>query len=120
MLPRRFAIKLLLPLDPRPLFCDRRSRCHAEQEVSLASVKDDEVVQIVKKRPGTVRIDRVGSVRRRMAVRLICPVQDFTVGASRRANEADRPISVKDVDADLGDRAHAIVLARPAERRRSL
>jgi hypothetical protein len=41
---------------------------------------------------------------------------DFTVGASGRANEAARPISVKDVDANLGDRAtHDIVHARPAE-----
>jgi hypothetical protein len=41
---------------------------------------------------------------------------DFTVGASGRANEAARPVSVKDADANLGDRAtHDIVHARPAD-----
>jgi hypothetical protein len=40
---------------------------------------------------------------------------DFTVGASGRANDAAHPVSVKDVNANLGDRAtHAIVRARPA------
>jgi hypothetical protein len=52
---------VLLLLDPRPLFRDNRSRRHGQQEISFASVKDDEVLQFVKKRPGTVRINRVAS-----------------------------------------------------------
>jgi hypothetical protein len=53
---------LILLFDPRPLFRDNRSRRHGEQEASLASV-NDEVVQFVKERPGTVRIDGVASGR---------------------------------------------------------
>jgi len=53
----------VLPVEPRPLFRDSRSRRHGEQEVSLASVKDDEVLRSVKERSGTVRIDRVSSRR---------------------------------------------------------
>src|SRR5579872_7312671 len=102
---------VLVLLDPRPLFRDNRARRHAEQEVSLASVKDDEVLRFVKKRPGTVRIDRVAP-----RLEMIGPVFNFTVAASGRANQVDRPFSVLDVDANLGDRAtHDIVHARPAE-----
>ena len=47
---------------------------------------------------------------------MICPVFDYTVAAPAGANEKDPPISVKDVDANLSDRAtHDIVHARPAE-----
>ena len=57
---------VLLLLDPRPLLRDNRSRRHAEQEESLASVKDDEVVGFCtirsEERPGTIRIDRVACV----------------------------------------------------------
>jgi hypothetical protein len=50
------------------------------------------------------------------SARGIGPVSDFTVAASGRANEAARPISVEDVDANFGDRAtHDIVHPRPAE-----
>ena len=77
---------LILRLEPRPLFRDNRSLRHGEQEVSLASVNDDEVVHFVKERPGTVRIDRVASRRW-----MICPVLDYTVAAPGGANETDRP-----------------------------
>jgi hypothetical protein len=105
---------LLLHLQPDPLFRGNRVRRRAEQEESLASVKDDEVVVFCtirsEERPGTIGIDRVASARRDIG-----PVLDFTVGASGRANEAARPVSVKDADANLGDRAtHDIVHARPA------
>jgi len=105
---------LLLLLDPRPLLRDNRSRRHAEQEESLASVKDDEVVGFCtirsEERPGTIRIDRVAGVHAR---RRIGPVLDVTVVASGQASKADRPVSVKGLDADRGDRAtHDIVHAR--------
>jgi hypothetical protein len=65
----------------------------------------------IEERPGAVGIDRVASVRRGIG-----PILDFTVGASGRADEAAHSISVKDVDANLSDRAaHDIVHARPAE-----
>jgi hypothetical protein len=86
-------------------------------EESLASVKDDEVVGFCtirsEERPGTIRIDRVACVH---APRRIGPVLDVTVVASGQASKADRPVSVKDLDADRGDRAtHDIVHARPVE-----
>jgi hypothetical protein len=106
---------LLLHLQPLPLFRGNRFRGHAEQEESFASVKDDEVVAMcavcIEERPGTIRIDRVASVRREIG-----PVSDVTVGASGRANEAAPPISAVEGDANLGDgAAHDIVHARPAE-----
>ena len=106
---------LVLQLDPLALLRGNRSRRHAEQEESLATVKDDEVVAFctvrIEERPGTIRIDRIASVRREIG-----PVSDFTVCASRRANEAARPISAVKGDANLGDgAAHDIVHARPAE-----
>src|SRR5579864_4722130 len=106
---------LLLHLQPLPLFRGNRFRGHAEQEESFASVKDDEVVAMcavcIEERPSTIRIDRVASVRREIG-----PVSDVTVGASGRANEAARPISAVEGDANLGDgAAHDIVHARPAE-----
>ena len=108
---------LLLLLDPRPLFRDNRARRLAEQEESLASVKDDEVVGFCtirsEERPGTIRIDRVACVHAR---RRIGPVLDVTVVASGQARKAERPVSVIDLDADRGDRAtHDIVHARPVE-----
>ena len=107
---------VLLLLQPYPLFRDNRARRHAEQEESLASVKDDDVVAVcavrIEERPSTIRIDRVASVR----CGKIGPGSDFTVGASGRANEAARPISAVEGDANLGDRAtHDIVHACPAE-----
>ena len=106
---------LVLHLDPLPLFRSNRVRRHAEQEESVASVKDDEVVGLctvrIEKRPRTIWIDRVTSDRRE-----ISPVTDITVAASGRANGAARPISVEDVDANLGDRAtYDVVHARPAK-----
>jgi hypothetical protein len=41
----RWRPRLVLQLEPLPLFRGNRSRPHAEQEESLASVKDDEVVE---------------------------------------------------------------------------
>src|SRR6266849_3203422 len=106
---------VLLLLQPYPLFRGNRARRHAEQEESLASVKDNEVVAVcavrIEERPGTIRIDRVASVRREIG-----PGSDFTVGASGRANEAARPISAVEGDANLGDGAtDDIVHSRPAE-----
>ena len=105
----------LVLLELLSLFRGNRVRRYAEQEESFASVKDDDVVGFcalcIEERPGTIPIDRVAS-----AWREIGPVLDITVGASGGANEAARPIAVKDVDANLGDRAtHDIVHAGPAE-----
>src|SRR4029077_20180936 len=106
---------LAFHLEPRPLFRGNRIWRHAEQEKSLASVKDNDVVGFctvrIEERPGTIRIDRVASGRPEIG-----PVQDFTVGTWLGANWATRPISVEDVNSNLGDRAaHHIVHARPAE-----
>src|SRR5580700_7730623 len=86
-------------------------------EEFLASVKDDEVVGFCtirsEERPGTIRIDRVACVH---APRRIGPVLDVTVVASGQASKAYRPVSVKGLDADRGDRAtHDIVHARPED-----
>src|ERR1039458_8353230 len=79
---------VLLLLQPYPLFRGNRARRHAEQEESLASVKDNEVFAVcavrVEERPRTIRMDRVASVR----CGVIGPGSDFTVTASGRANEA--------------------------------
>src|SRR5208282_1928069 len=81
---------LLVLLQPYPLFRDSRARRLAEDEESFASVEDDDVVAVgavrIEERPRTIRIDRVGSVRRG----LIGPGSDFTAGASGVANEAAR------------------------------
>jgi hypothetical protein len=59
---------LVLHLEPLPLFRGNRFQRHAEQEESSASVQDNEVVGLctvcIEERPGTIRIDRVASVRR--------------------------------------------------------
>src|SRR5208283_738561 len=107
---------VLLLLQPYPFFHDNRARRLAEQEESLASVKDDDVVAVcavrIEERPGTIRMNRVASVR----CGFISPRSDYTVGASCVANEAARPISAVEGDAHLGDGAtHHIVHARPAE-----
>jgi hypothetical protein len=72
---------LVLLLQPYPLFHDSRARRHAEQEDSLASVNYDDVVAVcavrIEERPGTIWIDRVGSVGRGF----IPPGSDYTAGA---------------------------------------
>ena len=105
---------VLLLLEPRPLCRDNCVRLQIEQEESLASVEDDDVVGFntvwtwTEERPGTIRIDRVASMRRG-----ICPVLDYTVDARGSANGAALPISVEEGDAKLGDRAtHGMVYAR--------
>jgi len=107
---------LILRLDPRHLCRDNRVRPQTEQEESLASLEDDDVVGFttvwIEERPGTIRIDRVASVRSG----LIGPVPDCTVDARGSANGAALPISVEEGDAKLGDRArHGIVYARVEE-----
>ena len=64
---------VLILLDPCQLCRDSRARLQIEQEESLASVEDDDVVGFCtihsEERPGTIRIDRVASMRPG-----ICPV----------------------------------------------
>ena len=88
---------LLVHLQTSTLFRGNRSGRHAEQEESLASIKNDEVIDFCtirsEDRLRTIRIDGVAPARRGIG-----PVLDFTVVASGRANEAARPVSVKDVD----------------------
>src|SRR5580704_9246006 len=106
---------VLLLLQPRPLSRDNLARLKADHGESLASVKDDDVLDFcttcIEERPGTIRIDRVASVRPRD----IGPVVGFRVADSGRASDAARPVSVKEVEAHLGNRAtHVFVHARPA------
>ncbi len=111
----RHPFDLVPHLEPLPLRRDNLSRLRADQEVSLASVKDHEVVDFctarIEHRPGTIRIDRVASSRR-----FIGPVLDFTVPASGYANAAARPISVEGVESNIGvGAAHDIADSRPPE-----
>jgi hypothetical protein len=112
-----FLLALVLPLlQPHALSRDNLARLQwrAEHGVSLASVKDDDVVGFYtirsEERAGTIRIDRVASVR----LRGIGPVVGSIKAASGLATDAARPVSVKDVEAHLGDRAtQGSVHARP-------
>src|SRR5215472_3448642 len=107
---------VLLLLQPHPLPTDNRGCQHAHHGESLASVKDDDVLGIctsrIEERPGTIWIDLVASARPLD----IGPVYNFTVLASGLANDAARPFTVKEVDANLSDRAtQLIVHARKVE-----
>lgn len=106
---------VLLLLQPYSLSRDNPVRLKADQGESLASVKDDDVVGFcticIEERAGTIRIDRVASVR----PRAIGPVVGLNVADSGRASNAALPVSVKDVEAHLGNRAtQGFVHARPA------
>jgi hypothetical protein len=106
---------VLLLLQPYSLSRDNFVRLKAHHGESLASVKDDHVGEFcatcIGERAGTIRIDRVASVRPRD----IGPVVGFRVAGSGRASDAARPVSVKEVEAHLGNRAtHVFVHARPA------
>ena len=101
---------VLLLLQPYPLFHGDRVRRLAEHEESLASVNHDDVVAEcavrIEERPGTIRSDRVGSVR----CGEISPGTDFPVGASGVSNVAARPISTVGGDAYLGDGATDVIV----------
>src|SRR5450755_2120797 len=96
---------VLLLLQPYPLFHGNRVRRLAEHVESLASVNHDDVVAEctvrIEERPGTIPIDRVGSVR----CGEIGPGRDIPIGASGVANEAARPISAVGGEAYLGNGA---------------
>src|SRR5271155_5309046 len=106
---------VLLLIQPYSLSRDDLVRLKAHHGESLASVKDDDVAEFcascIGERAGTIRIDRVASVRPRD----IGPVVGLGVADSGRASDAARPFSVKEVEARLGNRAtHGSVHARPA------
>ena len=65
---RRHRHPLVFHLELLPFFRADRIWCHAEQEESLAPVKDNDVVGFftvgIEERSGTIRIDCVASVRR--------------------------------------------------------
>src|SRR6202050_2270158 len=104
-----------LLLQPCSLSRDNFVRLKADHGESLDSFKDDNVLDFcticIEERAGTIWIDRVASVRPRD----IGPVVGFGVADSGRASDAARPVSVKEVEAHLGNRAtHGFVRARPA------
>src|SRR5208282_810316 len=106
---------VLLLLQPYSLSRDNFVRLKADHGESLASVKDDDVLDFcticIEERAGTIWIDRVASVRPRD----IGPVVGLRVADSGRASDAARPVSVKDVETHLSNRAtHGFVHARPA------
>src|SRR5208282_1174404 len=104
-----------LLIQPYSLSRDDLVRLKAHHGESLAPVKDDDVAEFcatcIGERAGTIRIDRIASVRPRD----IGPVVGLGVAGSGRASDAARPVSVKEVEAHLGNRAaHVLVHARPA------
>ena len=101
---------VLLLFQPYPLFRGNRVQQHTEQEESLASVKDNEVVGAcavrIEERPRTIRIDRVESVR----CGEIGPGSDSTVTASGVANGA--PESIRQALIYLDRSVHASACAQ--------
>src|SRR5580693_2245133 len=92
------SLPLVLLLEPYCLSRDNLVRLKAHQGESLTSVKDDDVAEFcatcIEQRAGTIRIDRVASVRPRD----IGPVVGSRVASSGRPSDAALHVSVEDVE----------------------